>query len=66
MSKPICWVLQEDGTVQPVEGLGLMLFNTARVILSDGSVEVTDRNNLLDPDNLDKRFDCAAWIREMP
>jgi hypothetical protein len=63
--KPICWVLQEDG-VWPVEAVAFTLFNTARVVLVGGEVRVTDRGNLLDPDDLDKKFDYKAWLLEMP
>lgn len=62
--KTICWVLQEDGTVKPAVGLGLMMFGTARAVYENGEFEVTDRKNLLDPNDLDKRFDYAAWLLE--
>lgn len=62
-TKPICWVQDEDG-VWPVVSLTFTLFNTAKVDLADGRSLVTDRNNLLAPDNLDQRFDWRAWLRE--
>lgn len=58
----ICWVLAEDG-IWPVVGLRLLpMFGGAKVTLADGREFTTNRANLLSPDDLDKRFDCHAWV----
>lgn len=66
MSEMICWVVMEEGGIEPVTGVVFMIEDMARVSLADGRSRTTRRSNLRDPDYPDQQWNYGKWLLEMP